>query len=529
MFFAVLSITVSVHAQIAPQEQRKTHSATDAEYNLAASMPAPLSDQAATGQVSFHSNGGSGSMDPVSNLSDGEEFTLPRNTFTRKGFRFVGWTNMEGGNDPIYQDEYPSFVYYTYNSNLYAVWEPEESALELSFDANGGEGTMDPIYVRANQVILVPPNQFTAPEYGYECKGYGESPDDYARYRIGGTASFTQSLKLYAFWSPMDASIGGNSEEYKGQTVFFEGVNIASEDWYVTSQNPYRIYAEWKPGCGWYDAVQDWMNFCAFGAASNAIHWWLDRNKEYVDRYRQTHTLPAFEYEGKGVSGVFHFFMDKWIQNVGNFPSVAFNWFVNGIDDHVQESAKGQGGLFRDVFGDHVLVNFITSCNRRTFNMFIQEALRNKRMITIDEVNMAGGHAISCWGFEFDDEGYVCALYYSDSATSWNNTMTGRDLSLGKIAVKYHEESDWRPYIATETLINGEIVHGEVPIIRVYSYDQGTEYWESYFNSLPSSIKTTTMSPEDGPEEYYDLMGRKVPHPQKGLYITKSGKKILIR
>lgn len=93
--------------------------------------PHQSSEVAATGQITFHANGGTGSMDPLTNLSEGDEFKLPRNTFQRIGFRFVGWTNMEGGNDPFYQDEYPTFNYYSYNSDLYAVWEPEASALKL--------------------------------------------------------------------------------------------------------------------------------------------------------------------------------------------------------------------------------------------------------------------------------------------------------------------------------------------------------------------------------------------------------------
>lgn len=219
--------------------------------------------------------------------------------------------------------------------------------------------------------------------------------------------------------------------------------------------------------------------------------------------------------------------MAKWIENKGCYPSIGFNWFINGIDDNVQESAKGQGGLFRDVFGDNALVNFLVSSNRLSFNQFVQEALKNHRMITIDEFNMAGAHAIACWGFEFDDEGYVCALYYSDPASSWNNTQTGRDLSLGRIEVKYHTDSDWSPYMATETLIGGEIVHGEVPIIRIYSYDQGTELWESYFKSHPSSVESVKQSTLNENEEYYDLQGRRVKNPTKGIYITKSGKKVL--
>ena len=218
--------------------------------------PHQSSEVAATGQITFHANGGTGSMDPLTNLSEGDEFKLPRNTFQRIGFRFVGWTNMEGGNDPFYQDEYPTFNYYSYNSDLYAVWEPEASALKLSFDANGGEGTMNPIYVRNGQVILVPPHQFIAPEEGYECKGYGNAPDDYARYRIGGTASFTQSCVLYAFWAPLNGSIGGASEKFKGQTVFFDGVNIAPEDWVTIDKDSLYTYAEWHEGCGWYDTYK---------------------------------------------------------------------------------------------------------------------------------------------------------------------------------------------------------------------------------------------------------------------------------
>ena len=97
----------------------------------------------------------------------------------------------------------------------------------------------------------------------------------------------------------------------QGTNHIFEGVNIAQEDWVVTSQTPYRIYAEWKEGVGWYDAAQDWLNFCWAGAASDAIHWWLDRNKEYVDRYRQNHDVPEFGYAGKGVSDVFHSLWQK--------------------------------------------------------------------------------------------------------------------------------------------------------------------------------------------------------------------------
>ena len=130
--------------------------------------------------------------------------------------------------------------------------------------------------------------------------------------------------------------------------------------------------------------------------------------------------------------------MAKWLKNEGCYPRIGFNWFINGIDDNVQESAKGQGGLFRDVFGDNALVNFLVSSNRRSFNQFVQEALKNHRMITIDEFNMAGAHAIACWGFEFDDEGYVCALLsavksYMEKYPSFVSTPTTREPNYGSL------------------------------------------------------------------------------------------------
>lgn len=87
----------------------------------------------AVGQVTFYSNGGSGSMEPLKGLSEGQEIQLPKNTFTRQGYRFVGWSNTAGSDEPIYQDAFSRFPYYPSNSTLYAIWEPEATALRISF------------------------------------------------------------------------------------------------------------------------------------------------------------------------------------------------------------------------------------------------------------------------------------------------------------------------------------------------------------------------------------------------------------
>lgn len=453
-----------------------------------------------SGRLTFYSNGGTGTMDAMSGLSEGQEFQLPKNTFTREGYRFVGWTNMSGSNEPIFQDEYSRFTYYSsYNSALYAIWEPEKTALKISFDGNGAKGEMEPIYVRAKQTIIIPQHKFVSEEEGYECRGFGIAPDDYARYLVGGTASFTGSCTLYAFWSPLDGSVGGACEDFKGKSVFVEGVNIAPEDWVQINDYPVKRFVEWKEGCGWYDTYQDWLNFCWAGTCSNVAHWWIDRNIEYIQEYKKTHNIPDFKYHGKGVSDIFNFFQKHWTQNISGMPEYAFDWFINGIDDYVQQSAKGKGGIFKDVFERNSLVTIVSSSiNRRIFNNFIVEALKNKCAISISETNFSGSHAITCWGAEFDEEGYVNALYYTDSATPWNNSLTGRDLSLSKIDIKYHEDKDWRPYMSTEVLIDGEIQYGEIPIVGIYSYSQGTQYWEAYFKELGQENYTLISKDEEG-------------------------------
>lgn len=75
-------------------------------------------------------------------------------------------------------------------------------------------------------------------------------------------------------------------------------------------------------------------------------------------------------------------------------------------------------------------------------------------------------------------------MYYTDPATDWNNTFKNKDLSLGKITIKYDE--NWKPYMETCNFINGQIEHGRVDITRVWSFDQGKELWDAYFAKYPA-------------------------------------------
>jgi uncharacterized repeat protein (TIGR02543 family) len=71
--------------------------------------------------LSFHANGGSGTMDPQTVKTD-EEITLRGNSFTREGYSFAGWAESSGGST-VYADE-ASYTMGTADAGLYAVWIP---------------------------------------------------------------------------------------------------------------------------------------------------------------------------------------------------------------------------------------------------------------------------------------------------------------------------------------------------------------------------------------------------------------------
>lgn len=452
--------------------------------------PPPLGG---TGVLTFNANGGNGTMDPVTGLEEGVTFTLPKNTFTKDGFIFIGWSTVEGYNEPSFQDQSSFYTYYAGTSKLYAVWAEKEEVVCISFDANGGDGTMDSIYVKRGVKFSMPANTFTPPadKPYYTCNSYGDlkSPDTMSTYRFSGFYSFNENTTLYAYWTPpSDLSIGGASEKYKGQTVWSPGVNVKEEDWVQVSDKPEKYFAERKSNSGWYDASQGTFNFCWAASATNVIHWWLDRNKENVDRFfaLQGKQTPDFSYPGKGESKVFGLFVKEWVENKGGFTNIGFNWFVN-IDNNeaIQPSARGKAAYFKDVFGNTSLSDSQGSLNRRNFNEFIVKALDEGKLIAMSELNAIGGHAITCWGFEFDKEGYICAMYYTDSASDWNNYFQDKELCLGKINIKY--DTKWEPYMETAILMGNEVKTGRIGLIKVWSFDQGKEQWDAYFASHPGN------------------------------------------
>ena len=117
--------------------------------------------------ISFDPNGGTGTMKPM-RVKAGVGYTLPECTFTPpEGKEFAGWLAVNGNVYPAGHD-----VYSTYDQSLKATWKDKEVAeISITFDPNGGTGTMQPMKVKSGENFTLPECTFTPPE-GKEFAGW---------------------------------------------------------------------------------------------------------------------------------------------------------------------------------------------------------------------------------------------------------------------------------------------------------------------------------------------------------------------
>ena len=143
--------------------------------------------------ISFDPNGGTGTMKPM-RVKAGVGYTLPECTFTPpEGKEFAGWLAVNGNVYPAGHD-----VFSTYDQSLKATWKDKEVAeVTISFDPNGGTGTMQPMKVKSGENFTLPECTFTPPE-GKEFAGWLAANGTV--YPAGDIAFSTTDSVLKATW-----------------------------------------------------------------------------------------------------------------------------------------------------------------------------------------------------------------------------------------------------------------------------------------------------------------------------------------
>ena len=154
--------------------------------------------------LNFNANGGEGTMSAQEIVTD-ETASISANTFTRKGYTFVGWAESANGG-VVYKDcaEYTMGAESSYE--LFAVWVANRN--EVVFDGNGATGgSMESQFISTDSSASLTENTFT--KTGYTFAGWATSAGgevvyaDGADYAMGTAAQYT----LYAVWEATEYSI----------------------------------------------------------------------------------------------------------------------------------------------------------------------------------------------------------------------------------------------------------------------------------------------------------------------------------
>lgn len=124
----------------------------------------------------------------------------------RHGYDFAGWYV-----DAERETPFDSTTLIKQDYTLYAKWTAQ--TYTVTFDANGGTGTMDAQTFTFDEPQALPKNTFT--KEGFNFEGWGFSENDGAVYRDEETVNIADSITLYAVWGAR----GSVSDKSAGFTV----------------------------------------------------------------------------------------------------------------------------------------------------------------------------------------------------------------------------------------------------------------------------------------------------------------------
>ena len=170
--------------------------------------------------VSFAANGGSGTMADVNNVSG--EYTLPDCGFTApNGQRFKAW--LVGGNEKAVGDK----ITVSANTVVTAVWENIPEYI-VSYNANGGSGTMVGDMVTENGTFTLETCTYIAPE-GYKFKAWAIGSVNGVQKQPGEQITITGETYIYAIWEELPTAMVSYNENGGSGTMVGDVVTIGGK------------------------------------------------------------------------------------------------------------------------------------------------------------------------------------------------------------------------------------------------------------------------------------------------------------
>ena len=119
--------------------------------------------------ITFNANGGEGGMEPQ-RFEVGVDTALNTNTFTREGYKFIGWNTAADGSGTAYADE-GAILELTGDMTLYAQWQFWNGWFT---DVNGKQYYKDGELQKTGWTVIDGNTYYLDPETGYAATGIAE-------------------------------------------------------------------------------------------------------------------------------------------------------------------------------------------------------------------------------------------------------------------------------------------------------------------------------------------------------------------
>ncbi|HEL2149458.1 TPA: IdeS/Mac family cysteine endopeptidase [Streptococcus suis] len=262
--------------------------------------------------------------------------------------------------------------------------------------------------------------------------------------------------------------------------------------------------APFEAGKGYYDTNKSLnasfidLNLCFAAVSSNMVHWWLEQNSSYVERYLKEKNGTVNVGENYAItdlrryidssqdqqnSRVFDMFKTYYGYRTNGFVSDALvDLFINGYKPKVQGGVNledsqlvpdSRGGFFYDVFKEKKLTNRIFSGSYERFGEDVRTVLESKGLLGLTYRTLGyATHIVTVWGAEYDNQGKIKAVYITDSDDQQEQ------IGLKRMGITRDASGNPR--------LNNHVKNNSVGALLdyVHTIRLGQDLWEEYFNPL---------------------------------------------
>ncbi|MDG3291933.1 host-specific IgM cysteine endopeptidase Ide-Ssuis [Streptococcus suis] len=275
--------------------------------------------------------------------------------------------------------------------------------------------------------------------------------------------------------------------------------------------------APFEAGKGYYDTNKSLnasfidLNLCFAAVSSNMVHWWLEQNSSYVERYlkEKKGTVNVEEnyaitdlrryinsFQNQQNSRVFDMFKTYYGYRTNGFVSDALvDLFINGYKPKAQGGVNledsqlvpdSRGGFFYDVFKEKKLTNRIFSGSYERFGEDVRTVLESKGLLGLTYRTLGyATHIVTVWGAEYDNQGKIKAVYITDSDDQQEQ------IGLKRMGITRDASGNPR--------LNNHMKNNSAGALLdyVHTIRLGQDLWEEYFNPLAKTKETASQTLAD--------------------------------